>query len=790
MGRNNLKTYNFIILLAIFISLQWSFAFAAPLKQVAYLQLTAAEIESKQCIPLIPPDHEMLADEELIENARSRVDRGWYRIDEYYDHIRYIFLSNSLDPRIANLLFVESAGKMTVQSHRNAGGLFQFTVNTALSYGLVVRPGYDERNDPILSAIAAAEKLVDDYNFQDNRKFWPFAFAYYNGGKTTREYVRGTRKGNDDLDKHFEAFITKRIKLAEIADRKKISYNYHRENLEYPFICFSAFDIAEREYIKRLQIAKLIMFDFVKIELKSNQEKKTYTIQKGDTLSDIAIRFKVSLADLRYWNREKIGKKDKIYAGRTLDIYLGSAETISFNEIASDSELDISLTELKRLNPAFAGSFRKGNIQLPQTCYLRLPVGNAECFIEKFRNRFVGENAEYVSYNFTEYPKGIFKTTNLVPEEPTSEADRAFAKFRIPNTREPRLISLAIVQLEEIRKLYDKEFKGKHEEKEYKRKTSIIDSHIEALKRDLFSADIYEEAFNEWPAIRLISDTVDQAIQVASALYLIYMKDPTDFYSLLKAKNAYVDAIELSLERDGYRRGDIVKAFAKLQIDFKWFTDDFHKKIKAAMKEKMLIDGNLQELNRSIPEDLIDNFENAAMRVVRIQEILDTDSTIDGVEITFKDPHKKANEFRSHNDALRLASKKYTVTKVVSLPYTEHSEFKVLVAKGHTLYSIGINYQVSVRKIREANPQLKTRHVKSGETIVIKKPHYRYIIQPGDTVSSIAAKFSELSGSKITCISLYNSNPPIGRKKGLHDLRNNLPIGRPIIIIKPKKRSK
>jgi LysM repeat protein len=44
-----------------------------------------------------------------------------------------------------------------------------------------------------------------------------------------------------------------------------------------------------------------------------------YTIQKGDTLSDISKRFGVPIDDIML-NNSKIKDKNKIYAGDTIDI--------------------------------------------------------------------------------------------------------------------------------------------------------------------------------------------------------------------------------------------------------------------------------------------------------------------------------------------------------------------------------------------------------------------------------------------------------------------------------------
>jgi len=61
----------------------------------------------------------------------------------------------------------------------------------------------------------------------------------------------------------------------------------------------------------------------------------TYKVRKGDTLSEIAEKFKVSTANLRKWNKLK---SNRIYIGRNLKIYSGAVQSIQQDATFAEGE--------------------------------------------------------------------------------------------------------------------------------------------------------------------------------------------------------------------------------------------------------------------------------------------------------------------------------------------------------------------------------------------------------------------------------------------------------------------
>ncbi|MES9906616.1 MAG: lytic transglycosylase [Sedimenticola sp.] len=66
------------------------------------------------------------------------------------------------------------------KSARGAAGSFQLMPETAKKYGLNISDGVDERRDPLKSAYAAAEVLIDNYQIYGD---WDLAIAGYNSGR-------------------------------------------------------------------------------------------------------------------------------------------------------------------------------------------------------------------------------------------------------------------------------------------------------------------------------------------------------------------------------------------------------------------------------------------------------------------------------------------------------------------------------------------------------------------------------------------------------------------------------
>lgn len=71
------------------------------------------------------------------------------------------------------------------------------------------------------------------------------------------------------------------------------------------------------------------------VSSKSKNNLVTYKVRKGDTLSEIAEKFKVSTANLRKWNKLK---SNRIFIGRNLKIYSGAVQSIQQDATFAEGE--------------------------------------------------------------------------------------------------------------------------------------------------------------------------------------------------------------------------------------------------------------------------------------------------------------------------------------------------------------------------------------------------------------------------------------------------------------------
>jgi membrane-bound lytic murein transglycosylase D len=126
---------------------------------------------------------------------RAVVDRWVNRSGRYLDMIREALKEHGLPEDLAFTAMVESGFDPRAVSRAGAKGLWQFMAATARRYGLRVDSWVDERLDPEKSTLAAVAYLRDLY-----RQFgsWKLAQAAYNAGEVTvARAVRAT--GSSDF---------------------------------------------------------------------------------------------------------------------------------------------------------------------------------------------------------------------------------------------------------------------------------------------------------------------------------------------------------------------------------------------------------------------------------------------------------------------------------------------------------------------------------------------------------------------------------------------------------------
>ena len=301
--------------------------------------------------------------------------------DLYFPLFERYLAKYNLPDELKYLSIIESGLNPRAISRARAVGLWQFMSGTGRYFDLQTDWYIDDRMDPEKSTEAACRYLSQLYTIFGN---WELALAAYNSGPgTVRKAVRrsGYKKSFWEVYPHlpretrayvpqFIAIIyamnyTEQHNLVETAREKlppydTISVNHHLhlgtlakltntclEDLQKlnPSIRHNIIPGNGKTYAVKIPV-------FAKEKLDSNRvaildsamrvgKKESavmmyastpthgvptvYTVTSGDVLGGIALRFKVSINDLKEWNNLR---SNTIYAGQKLNVYAPAQRTV------------------------------------------------------------------------------------------------------------------------------------------------------------------------------------------------------------------------------------------------------------------------------------------------------------------------------------------------------------------------------------------------------------------------------------------------------------------------------
>ncbi len=364
---------------------------------------------------------------------------------------------NDLPKELKYLAVVESSLRAKAKSHAAAVGLWQFIPSTGKLYGLKINSHLDERSDPVKATQAACKYLKSLYNIFGN---WELALAAYNSGpgtvnrairqsggkrsyweiyeylpRETRGYVPAfvavnyimtyyKEHGINPLSADYKycdfdtVILHQNANLSHIADlineplevlqflnpslkgntipasKEPFALTLPRDKMDNYAANFQKFKTFAKENLARVD---------VKEDNKTSITKTIHRVRKGETLSEIARKYEVSVDDLKGWNKLNNGK---LRLGQQVAI----RSTISTDKVIRDREETMLAQKSSKAE-------KKIETKSPK------PARNEDVLINKSSKTTVTEPSE----DLAQAPSNAEK---FKPSEPEVSLD-AFAKFHV-----------------------------------------------------------------------------------------------------------------------------------------------------------------------------------------------------------------------------------------------------------------------------------------------------------------------------------------------------------------------
>jgi membrane-bound lytic murein transglycosylase D len=305
--------------------------------------------------------------------------------DFYLPLIEEIFDSYDMPVELRAMVVIESAFNPRAVSPKKAKGMWQFMYGTAKQYNLTMNSYVEERFDPIASTHAAAKHMKDLYIIFGD---WSLSIAAYNcgagnvskairrsGGKRdywdiypylpreTRGYVPAYVAANYILAYYKEHnLIPKKIDMPSHVDTFMINKMLHFEQISEvvgipidelrnynPQYVLDIIPGTERPYILRIPYEYTAAFVDKEKEVytykdsvyfnpniikqvasrgqvvhPAGRNKLIHRVREGETLGGLAMKYRVKIADIKYWNGLR---NNMIRTGQKLAIYTNQKST-------------------------------------------------------------------------------------------------------------------------------------------------------------------------------------------------------------------------------------------------------------------------------------------------------------------------------------------------------------------------------------------------------------------------------------------------------------------------------
>ena len=288
------------------------------------------------------------------EKGDEFFSRSLARSQAYADMMKRIFREKNLPEELFYLALIESGYNPKALSRAKASGIWQFMAKTARRFGLVINKWVDERRDPEKSTYAAAEYLKNLYELFN---CWDLAAAGYNAGEKKVLFAMKKAKSQNfwEISRHrYLKRETKRyvpmfhaaILIAKEPQKYGFSNIVYHPPLQYDKVKvppgtrlakiaeaaqtdLSTIQELNPALTKGITPPNISQFE-VKIPKgqkeffernfysRSSAAEKIHKVKRGETLSQIAKKYKVDLEEL--CQRNDLSPKSRIRPGMNLQI--------------------------------------------------------------------------------------------------------------------------------------------------------------------------------------------------------------------------------------------------------------------------------------------------------------------------------------------------------------------------------------------------------------------------------------------------------------------------------------
>ena len=344
--------------------------FPKPAADTATAEAVRADLAATEHDVPIPQNSRVLSYVELFQGRlRDYIEESLVRGSKYLPMIQNVFRAEGVPLDLAYIPIIESGFKTNALSRASAKGPWQFMKATAVEQGLKHDWYIDERSDPEKATVAAAKYLKSLHKMFDGD--WHLVLAAYNGGmgrvqramnrsgiedfwrlsqssrylpRETREYVplilAAIIVARNPAQYGFEIATAQPMTYDTVTVDRPIDLRRVAEWTGQPVDEIQALNpelrrwttpIKADAYELKVPVGTAEQFNarFASAGPGDLVTLNTYTVRKGDTISTIARKLRVSRIDLAEANHLSI--RSKVRVGQALVIPRAPATLLATN---------------------------------------------------------------------------------------------------------------------------------------------------------------------------------------------------------------------------------------------------------------------------------------------------------------------------------------------------------------------------------------------------------------------------------------------------------------------------